>query len=79
MILLALVLILEPGTLFYFPRTHPVIWVLVMILYPGLSAYPQELIYRSFFFHRYSKIFKNNNQVICASSISFAALHNYFS
>ena len=30
-----------------------------MILYPILSAFPQEIVYRSFFFKRYGNLFKN--------------------
>ncbi len=39
------------------PRWRPEIWRMVMLLYPLLSVLPQELIYRSFFFHRYGPLF----------------------
>jgi len=32
------------------PRQHPRLWLLILVLYPLLSVYPQELIYRAFFF-----------------------------
>ena len=43
--------------LFNFPRATPFFWALVMLLYPLLSVYPQEIIFRSFLFHRYAIIF----------------------
>ena len=50
--LLALgLLLLEPERLFSFVRQRPLIWALVMLLYPLLSAYPQGVIYRVFIFH----------------------------
>ncbi len=42
----ATVAFLRPGLLFAFPREDPLIWALVMVLYPLLSVYPQELIFR---------------------------------
>lgn len=40
-----------------FPRERPTIFAAVMILYPLLSVYPQEVIWRTFFFHRYQPLF----------------------
>jgi uncharacterized protein len=42
--------------LFPLPRQHPGRWGLIMVLYP-LSAYAQEIAYRTFFFHRYGALF----------------------
>ena len=54
--LLALVVCFyRPETFLGFPRRAPLRWLLVCCLYPLLSAWPQELIYRRFFFHRYGK------------------------
>lgn len=49
-----------PEKLFYLPRELPHIWCIVMIGYPLVSVYPQEFIYRVFFFHRYSPLFGTN-------------------
>lgn len=38
---------------FAFARERSILWVAVLLLYPILSALPQELIFRVFFFHRY--------------------------
>jgi hypothetical protein len=34
-------------------RTHPRTWAMIIAAYPVFSVYPQGLIYRAFFFHRY--------------------------
>jgi hypothetical protein len=39
------------------PQRAPAVWLAVMLLYPILSVIPQELIYRTFFFHRYGPLF----------------------
>lgn len=72
---LLLVLYVEPSGLFAFPRQDPVVWMVVMLLYPLLSALPQELIYRAFFFRRYGSLFQNEKIVGYASAIAFSFLH----
>jgi hypothetical protein len=47
----------QPAQFLTFPRNRPVFWAAVMVLYPLLSAFPQELIYRTFFVHRYGPLF----------------------
>lgn len=61
-----------------FPGRAPVVWLLVMILYPLLSVYPQELVFRAFLFHRYQAIFPKVWQVIAASAVSFGFAHIVF-
>lgn len=72
------VLIMEPALLFGFPRARPWLWLLVMFLYPLLSAYPQEVIYRSFLFHRYKDILPVQWAAILASTLAFSFLHIIF-
>ncbi len=50
-----------PGGLFLLLRTRPLIGVGVIVLYPILSVYPQELMYRTFFFHRYGGLFSTSS------------------
>lgn len=47
---------LMPDSFLMFPRWTPGFWLIVMVCYPVFSAYPQELIYRAFFFHRYGRL-----------------------
>lgn len=77
-VIVALTYWLRPEDLLRFPRTRPGIWALVMLLYPVLSAYPQELIYRTCFFRRYAPIFPSATMMLLASSSAFAWLHIVF-
>ncbi len=76
--LIILTLIIQPQFLFIFPRERFYIWVLVMVLYPILSAYPQELVYRTFMFHRYRNLFTNEKVKIAVSTLAFSFLHIIF-
>lgn len=73
--ILGLTLWIKPESLFIFPRTRPLIWIMVMCLYPFLSAYPQEVIYRGFLFHRYRHLFPNEKMMIIISAFAFSFLH----
>lgn len=64
--------------LFWFPRQKPHIWIGVALLYPLLSAYPQEIIYRTFFFHRYEALFRktgNSRALIAVNAALFGWSH----
>ncbi len=74
LILVALA-VFAPDRLFELPRRSPLIWTMVMLLYPLLSVYPQELIFRAFLFHRYGPVFGNGNGIIAASALSFGFVH----
>lgn len=60
------------------PRDRPEIWIRVMLLYPLLSVWPQEIIYRSFLHHRYAPVFGKSGGFIAASAIAFGFLHIIF-
>ena len=51
----------DPSKFLNLPRSDFFLWLLIIILYPILSAFPQEIVYRSFFFKRYGNLFKNKN------------------
>jgi len=59
----------------FFPKSHPLIWLIFIMLYPILAAYPQEIVFRGFFFHRYRRLFKNPTAMILANSIGFGLAH----
>lgn len=64
--------------LFDLPRRNPLIWLAVMVLYPMLSVYPQELIFRSFLFHRYKPVFGEGPAMVAASAAAFGYVHIVF-
>jgi hypothetical protein len=70
----ATTLLLRPQALFLFPRTRTRFWILVMILYP-MSAYAQELMFRTFFFHRYRAIFARPTACVLGSALIFGWAH----
>ncbi|PAU95342.1 CPBP family intramembrane metalloprotease [Aliifodinibius salipaludis] len=73
--LFGLAWILDPVNLLAFPIEDPWIWMLVMVLYPVFSALPQEIIYRTFFFHRYKDFFYFKNSDVLFSALAFSFLH----
>ena len=50
---LAVVLALRPGALLEPGRSMPLLLVAIVVLYPPLSALPQEILFRPLFFRRY--------------------------
>ncbi len=75
LLIAALVFAFRKELLFSFPLQNVYLWVGVMLLYPIFSAYPQELIYRSFFFWRYKQIFKSKFLIGMMSAWLFAFMH----
>ena len=76
-VLLGLVLY-DRKLLFILVRERPLLWALLMILYPLCSVYPQELVYRAFFFHRYKRFFPSRLMMIGASAMAFSYMHIVF-
>jgi len=69
---------IAPHRLFSFPLQRPGFWLLVMILYPILSALPQELVFRSFFFRRYGEFFRTRTAMIVVNMLLFGFIHVMF-
>jgi hypothetical protein len=72
------VYMLRPQRLFSFVRRAPWFWGVVMLFYPVLSVYPQGLVYRAFFFHRYRGLFPGTLGMALASAAVFAFVHIIF-
>lgn len=73
-----LVALWKPGHFLSFVCERPRFWAFVMVAYPLLSVIPQEIIFRSFFFQRYRRIFPTNALMIVASALMFGAAHLIF-
>lgn len=67
-----------PDRLFAILRERPLLWAAIMVFYPVFSVYPQELIYRTFLFHRYQAIFRTAWLRVAASAVSFGYMHIVF-
>jgi membrane protease YdiL (CAAX protease family) len=68
----------EPESAFVILRRNPAHWALIMIIYPFLSAVPQEVIFRSFFFHRYGLLFTERKLSVLTNAALFALAHIFF-
>lgn len=70
--------LVEPESVLSILRDNHTRWALIMITYPVLSAAPQEIIYRAFFFHRYGTLFKEEKISVLANAALFAFGHILF-
>ncbi|MCL7959569.1 MAG: CPBP family intramembrane metalloprotease [marine benthic group bacterium] len=70
--------VFEPALFLRFPRESPRMWAMVMVFYPVFSVYPQELIFRTFLFHRYRPLFGSTRNLVIVSAIAFGLAHVFF-
>ncbi|WP_336760764.1 CPBP family intramembrane glutamic endopeptidase [Asaia sp. VD9] len=69
---------LAPEHFLDLPRHRPGFWLLLMLLYPLLSVWPQEVLYRQFLFTRYAALLETPLRRITASAIAFGFAHVIF-
>lgn len=60
---------------FRLPREMPVLMLAITLIYPWISAYPQEITHRAFFFHRYRPIIGSGSVAFVLNVIAFSWLH----
>jgi hypothetical protein len=66
----------HPEWLFEFPQNRPQLWLMVMAAYPIVSVATQEIVYRTFFFHRYGPLFgERTGLAIALNGILFGFAH----
>lgn len=66
---------LAPDILFTLPNDAFGLWVTTLMIYPIISVIPQELIFRTFFFHRYKQILPSKLARLGISTASFTSVH----
>jgi membrane protease YdiL (CAAX protease family) len=71
-------MVLARQELFGLIRQRPLLWIAIMVLYPVVSVYPQELIYRAFLFQRYAPLFGSPAAMVTASAVAFSFAHVLF-
>lgn len=76
--LIAFVLRVEPEHWLEFPRRATGMWLLVMLFYPLLSVFPQELLFRALFLHRYRALWGEGRGAALASALAFGWVHVIF-
>ncbi|MFI5912509.1 CPBP family intramembrane glutamic endopeptidase [Dactylosporangium sp. NPDC051541] len=74
----AAVWLFDRDHLFDLPRRNPGLWVLIVIAYPIVSVYPQELLFRAFLLHRYRTLLRNDRIAAATSAVSFGLAHLLF-
>lgn len=73
-----LVWALIPAQALVLPRYAPGLWLTILLLYPLLSALPQELLFRPLFFRRYGGLFPTPRLALLANAVAFALAHLMF-
>lgn len=64
-----------PGDFLVWPAEQTSLWLLTLLLYPLFSVIPQEIIYRTFFFHRYKSILPTQSLRLGTSTFLFGFAH----
>lgn len=68
-----------PAVFLSMPTQRPRTWLTVITLYPLLSVAAQELVYRTFFFHRYGPLFGANRWLaVVTNGLLFGFAHIVF-
>ena len=70
--------IFHQDLLYYLPQENLDRYVLAVALYPFWSVIPQEIIYRGWYFHRYSGLFPNTTSSVVLNSAFFSLSHIVF-
>lgn len=71
----AVIFLFAPDQLFNILRQQPAMILVIVTLYPVLSALPQELVYRPLFFRRYGMLLPGVKQAIVLNAALFSAAH----
>ena len=66
----------QPAALLILPREMPLLMAMIALLYPFLSALPQEILFRPLFFRRYGALLPRSPRVqVALNAAIFAAAH----
>lgn len=75
---LIFVFTLIPERFLELPTHRTNLWILIMVAYPLVSAFPQEVIFRSLFFERYERLFPTEWTAIVANGFVFGFGHLFY-
>lgn len=73
--LTVLLALLRPELMLRLPRERPEIWVMVMLGYPIVSVYAQEIAFRTLYFHRYAPLFRSTRLMLAVNAVLFGWAH----
>ncbi len=77
-LLLALFPMITSSPMFQFPRERPIVWLVVLCLYPVLSVIPQGIIFRRWFVSRYEGVLGSRGTMIFIGALCFGCSHVLF-
>jgi len=78
-VMIFFVLRYTPELFLILPKTQTLFWLSLMFIYPVLSAYLQEVLFRTFFFKRYKRLLgKNSLNLIVFNALLFSYMHIVF-
>lgn len=66
---------LMPENFLILPRRQTGLWLMILILYPMVSALPQELLFRPLFFRRYGSLFPTTPLALAVNAVVFSVAH----
>jgi membrane protease YdiL (CAAX protease family) len=72
------VFLVDRENLFVVVLNKPLLWLMLLFIYSLFSVYPQELIYRTFYFQRYKILFTNDKLFIFVNAVVFSLAHLFF-
>lgn len=72
------VFLMDANKLFCVIINKPLMWISIFGVYTLLSVWPQEIVYRTFFFARYEALFQNKKLLIFVNAILFSLAHLFF-
>lgn len=75
LLMLSYVYFFDRENLFNLPRAHIWIYLAMCLFYPVFSAFGQEIIYRTFLYRRYGRIFTRGWIFVLVSAITFSFMH----
>lgn len=67
--------LVAPDKLFAFLLQKPKEWIAILFIYTFLSVWPQEIIYRTFFYNRYADLISNKWLFIFLNAALFSLAH----
>ncbi len=70
-----LVYLAKPELFLHWPLNEPWMWVTTLLIYPLVSVIPQEIIFRTYFFHRYKRILPSRYARWAISTFVFGLAH----
>ncbi|WP_299335505.1 CPBP family glutamic-type intramembrane protease [uncultured Psychroserpens sp.] len=68
----------DKTNLFVVLLNKPILWIIILFVYSFFSVYPQELIYRTFYFKRYQNLFKDQYLFMFLNASVFSLAHLFF-